>query len=79
MNLEAEVRVPGPSIQAGAAYGVIMSLLRGLKNKGHCVVMDNFFCSIPLFKDLEAKGIYATSTVRSNQIAFEEHKNMEEM
>lgn len=47
-----------------------MSLLHNLENKGHYVVMDNFFCSIPLFKDLEAKGIYATVTVRSNQIGI---------
>jgi hypothetical protein len=65
-NLEAEIIVPGPSVQAGAAYGVVMKLLSGLEGKGHCVVMDNFFCSIPLFRDLEAKGIYATGTVRSN-------------
>jgi hypothetical protein len=43
-----------------------MNLLHGLENKGHCVVMDNFFCSVPLFRDLEAMGIYATGTVRSN-------------
>ena len=29
-----------------------MNLLQGLEEKGHWVVMDNFFCSIPLFKDL---------------------------
>jgi hypothetical protein len=65
-NLEAEIRVLGPSTEAGAAYGMVMKLLNGLEDKGHCVVMDNFFCSIPLFRDLEAKGIYATGTVRSN-------------
>jgi hypothetical protein len=25
-------------------------LLRGLEDKGHYVVMDNYFCSIPLFR-----------------------------
>jgi hypothetical protein len=35
--------------------------------------MDNFFCSIPLFRDLEAKGIYATGTVRSNRIGLPSH------
>jgi hypothetical protein len=72
-NLEAEVRVLGPSVQAGASYAVVMNLLHGLENKGHCVIMDNFFCSIPLFKDLEAKGIYATGTVRSNRIGLPLH------
>jgi hypothetical protein len=72
-NLEAEVRIPRPSVQAGAAYGMVMNLLHGLEEKGHCVVMDNYFCSILLFRDLEAKGIYATSTVRSNRIGLPSH------
>jgi hypothetical protein len=72
-NLEAEVRVPSPSVQAGVAYAVVMNLLQGLEYKDHRVVMDNFFCSIPLFKDLEAKGIYATSTIRSNRIGLLSH------
>jgi hypothetical protein len=72
-NLEAEVRIPGPSVQAGATYGVVMNLLRGLEGKGHCVVMDNFFCSILLFRDLGAKEIYATGTVRSNRIGLPSH------
>jgi hypothetical protein len=63
-NLEAEVRVEVPSMQDGAAYGVVMKLLQGLEEKGHCVVMDNLFCSIPLFRDLANKGIYTTGTVR---------------
>jgi hypothetical protein len=50
-----------------------MKLLSGLEDKGHCVVMDNFFCSIPLFRDLEAKGIYATGIVRSNRIGLPSH------
>ena len=32
--------------------------------------MDNFFCSIPLFRDLASKGIYATWTNRSNRIGL---------
>jgi hypothetical protein len=34
---------------------MVMKLLEGLEEKGHCVVMDNVFCSVPLFKDLLAK------------------------
>lgn len=37
------------------------------------MVMDNFFTSILLFRDLERKGIYATSTIRSNRIAIRLH------
>jgi hypothetical protein len=72
-NLEAEVRVEAPSRQGGSAYGVIMHLVQGLEGKGHCVVMDNFFTSIPLFRDLASKGIYATGTIRSNRIGIPSH------
>jgi hypothetical protein len=44
-----------------------------LRGKGHCVVMDNFFTSVPLFKDLARKGIYTTSTIRSNRIGIPSH------
>jgi hypothetical protein len=37
------------------------------------VVMDNFFCSILLFKDLLLKGIYATGTMRSNRVGLPSH------
>ena len=67
-NLEAEVRVEGPWGEVSVAYGVVMKLLRGLEEKGHCVVMDNYFCSIPLFVDLAKKRIYATGTIRPNGI-----------
>jgi hypothetical protein len=72
-NLEAEVRVPGPSTQGGAVYGVVLKLLQGLEEKRHCVVMDNFFSSIPLFWDLASKVIYATCIVRSNRIGIHSH------
>jgi hypothetical protein len=72
-NLEVEVRVEGPRGDASAAYGVVMKLLRGVEEKGHCVVMDNYFCSIPLFVDLAKKGIYATGTVRPNRIGLPLH------
>ena len=72
-NLEAEVGIPKPSVQASVDYEVVMNLLRGLKCKGHCIVIDNFFCSIPLFRDLAAKEIYATSTIRSNCIGLPLH------
>jgi hypothetical protein len=47
-----------------------MKLLHGLEDNGHCVVMDNYFCSIPLFEELVRKGIYAIGTVRSNCIGL---------
>jgi hypothetical protein len=72
-NLEAEVRFEVPRGKGGAAYGVVMRLVQGLEGKGHCVVMDNFFCLVPLFRDLALKGKYATGTVRSNRIGIPSH------
>jgi hypothetical protein len=72
-NLEAKVTVAIPRAETNAAYGVVMKLLQGLERKRHCIVMDTYFCSIPLFKDLVTKGIYATGTVRSNRIGLPTH------
>jgi hypothetical protein len=72
-NLEAKIRVEAPNGEAGAAYGVVMKLLEGLQEKRHYVVMDNYFCSILLFRDLVDKGIYAMGTVRSNRIGLPSH------
>ena len=38
-----------------------MGLLVGLEGKRHYFVLDNFFNSIQLFKDLVVVGIHATS------------------
>jgi hypothetical protein len=67
------VKVEVPIGQEGAAYGVVMNLLHGLVDKEHCVVMDNFFTSIPLFRVLASKGIYATGTIKSNRIGLYSH------
>jgi hypothetical protein len=48
-NMEADVTVERPLGESGAAYGMVRKLLLGLKEKGHCVVMDDFLFSIPLF------------------------------
>jgi hypothetical protein len=37
------------------AHVIVMKLLQGLENKRHCIVMDNYFSSIGLFKDLALK------------------------
>jgi hypothetical protein len=72
-NLKAEVRVEAPSRQGDSSYGIIMHLVQGLEGKGHCVVMDNFFTSVILFRDLASKGIYATGTIRLNRIGIPLH------
>ena len=49
---------------------VMHGLLVGLENRGHIVVLDNFFSSIPLFVDLLGKDTYATGTVKANRIGL---------
>jgi len=48
----------------------MLCLLALNEGQGHVIAMDNFFSSIPLFKDLLEKGIYATGTVRANRIGL---------
>ena len=59
----------GPSVP----HRVVLRLLEGLHNRGHCVVMDNYFTSVPLFRELASLGTYATGTARSNRIGLPTH------
>ena len=56
--------------EAMQGANVVHRLLVGLENRGHMVVLDNFFSSISLFVDLLGKGTYTTSTVRANRIGL---------
>ena len=47
----------------GLGYHVVERMVRGLENRGHCLVIDNFFASVNLFHELMCKGIWATGTV----------------
>ena len=48
----------------GLGYHVVERMVKGLENRGHCLVIDNFFASVNLFHELMCKGIWATGTVR---------------
>ena len=48
----------------GLAYHVVERMVAGLENRGHCLVIDNFFGSVNLFHELMCNGIWATGTVR---------------
>jgi hypothetical protein len=52
------------------AEEVVLKMVDGMDNKGHVVVMDNYFTSVGLFKKLLDKGIYATGTVQNNRIGL---------
>lgn len=59
-----------PRGQPKLAHNVVLHLLTSNEGRGHVIAMDNFFTSIPLFKDLLDKGIYATRTVRANRVGL---------
>jgi hypothetical protein len=59
-----------PQGEASLAHPIVIKLLQGLENKGHCIVMDNYFSSTSPFKDLALKGTYATGTIRSNRVGL---------
>ena len=56
--------------EAMQGANVVHELLRGLENRGHTVIMDNFFSSVLLFINLLGKGTYATGTVKADRIGL---------
>ena len=47
-----------------------MRMVDGLANDGHVVIMDNFFSSNGLFKELLGHHIHAIGTVLPNRIGL---------
>jgi hypothetical protein len=65
--------------EGGLAKEVVLRLVSGLEGKGHVVVTDNYFSSVPLFSELANQEIYATGTMRSNRLGMStELKNLRE-
>ena len=54
----------------GLAYRVVMEMMEELLDEGRVVYVDNFYTSPTLFRDLYARGMYASGTVRSNRKHF---------
>jgi hypothetical protein len=52
------------------ALKVVKKLTEELQGRHHCISMDNFFSSVELFRDLEAVGIYASGTIRSDRVGL---------
>jgi hypothetical protein len=59
------------------AHRVVTDLTAGLENKGHIIVIDNYFISVGFFRDLEQRGIYAMGTMRSNRVGL--HPDMKKV
>jgi hypothetical protein len=60
----------GPRAESNLAEGVVLKMVDGMENKGHVVVMDNYFTGVCLLKKLLDRGIYATGTVRNNRVGL---------
>ena len=58
--------------EAGGLVGeqAILNVVRGLENRGHTIVVDNFFTSIPLAMSLLARGFWCTGTVKNSSRGF---------
>ena len=50
------------------AHKVVLQSSKNIGEKELIITMDNFFTSIGLFKYIAAQAIYATGTMRSNQV-----------
>jgi hypothetical protein len=46
---------------------IVKDLMADLGGRGHIVITDNFFTSVPLYLDLLENGIMATGTLRANR------------
>lgn len=57
-----------PSVAlAGKSASVVIDLLKGLENRGHCITMDNFYNSPALARYLKSLGFDCLGTLRPNR------------
>ena len=69
-QLECYTRRQGNTAEVGLGGNVVTRLTWSLVGQHYCVYMDNFFSSVPLFRNLLEDGIYATGTLCSNRKQF---------
>ena len=66
-------KVVGQEVSAkGLGYDVVMRLMNPYFDQGYHLYVDNFYTSPTLFKDLFARGVGATGTVRETRRDFPE-------
>ena len=64
-------KVKGQNVSAkGLGYDVVMKLMDPYFHQGYHLYVDNFYTSVSLFKDLFAKDVRATGTIRDNRRDF---------
>ena len=67
-------KVEGQNVSAeGLGYDVVMKLMDPFFNQGYHLYVDNFYTSVTLFKDLFARGVHATGTIREMRRDFPEN------
>ena len=67
-------RVAGQEVSAnGLGYDVVMKLMNPYFHQGYHLYVDNFYTSMTLFKDLFARGVGATGTIREYRRDFPEN------
>ncbi|XP_067934961.1 piggyBac transposable element-derived protein 4-like [Watersipora subatra] len=54
-------------ISQGVAHRIVLDMMDGFLNNGHELVMDNWYTSPQLLKELYERGTYAYGTLRSNR------------
>jgi hypothetical protein len=71
-NLAVDAKPAQPVVcgEPCLAHNVVLKLVRGLEGKNHIIVMDNYFSSIGLFKELRGMEIYATGTICANRVGL---------
>lgn len=65
---DSQSHTSAPSVAlAGKSASVVIDLLKGLENRGHCVTMDNFYNSPALARYLKFLGFDCLGTLRPNR------------
>jgi len=57
----------------GLGYDVVMKLMDSYFHQGYHLYVDNFYTSVTLFKDVFARGVRATGTIRDTRRDFPEN------
>ena len=57
----------GPAASKDLAMHVVLKLTEPYANKGYRLFVDNWYTSVPVFLELERRGILACGTVRGNR------------
>lgn len=57
----------GPAVSRDLAMRVVLKLVEPYVDKGYRLFVDNWYTSVPLFLELERRGILACGTVRGEQ------------